>query len=256
MTVEQKETLYSFLNIADAYIHNKSLDITKYTFYDDLDNTIQEDLSFATDSNKTHSGMSMEILAQKISSCTRCLLSKTRKNTVPGVGVQKPLVLVIGEGPGADEDAQGEPFVGKAGQLLDKMLAAIDLSRTKNCFIANIVKCRPPQNRDPLPEESTACSSFLQSQIQVLQPKLILAVGRIATQNLLNTSEGINKLRGKFLDYKGIPLMATYHPSALLRDESLKRPAWEDLKLFRLRLQEIVPGYENIIQTQTHESKD
>ncbi len=148
-------------------------------------------------------------------------------------------MLVIGEGPGADEDAKGEPFVGKAGQLLDKMLAAINLSRHTNCFIANIVKCRPPNNRDPMPDEADACRSFLDAQIGILKPKLILAVGRIAAQNLLNTTTGINKLRGQFFEYRGIPLLPTYHPSALLRNEDLKRPAWEDLKKFRTRLEEI-----------------
>ncbi len=153
-------------------------------------------------------------------------------------------MLVIGEGPGADEDAQGKPFVGRAGKLLDKMLAAIHLSRDTNCFIGNIVKCRPPQNRDPLPEETAACGSFLEAQIQLLRPHLILAVGRIAAQYLLDTTDGIGRLRGRFFDYGGIPLMPTYHPSALLRNEQLKRPAWEDLKTFRSRLLELAPGYD------------
>ena len=175
---------------------------------------------------------------------TRCPLCQTRKNVVPGEGVPNPLVLVVGEGPGADEDEQGRPFVGRAGQLLDKMLFAINLSRDKNCFIANIVKCRPPMNRDPAPEESQACRSFLDAQIHVLKPKMILAMGRVALQNLLDTSIGINRMRGRFVDFKGIPFMATYHPSALLRDESLKRPAWEDLKAFKGRLLEICPDYD------------
>ena len=182
---------------------------------------------------------SIQSIADKIKNCTRCGLCQRRTNTVPGVGVEKPVVLVIGEGPGADEDARGEPFVGKAGQLLDKMLAAIQLSRQTNCFIANIVKCRPPNNRDPLPDEAAACRSYLDAQIHVLKPAMILAVGRIAIQNLLGTKEGINRLRGRFFEYQNIPVMATYHPSALLRDESLKRPAWEDLKVFRARLEEI-----------------
>ncbi len=181
----------------------------------------------------------LQNIARKIAICDRCRLCGGRTNTVPGIGVPEPLVLVIGEGPGADEDAKGEPFVGKAGQLLDKMLAAINLSRHTNCFIANIVKCRPPNNRDPMPDEADACRSFLDAQIGILKPKLILAVGRIAAQNLLNTTTGINKLRGQFFEYRGIPLLPTYHPSALLRNEDLKRPAWEDLKKFRTRLEEI-----------------
>ena len=187
----------------------------------------------------------LESIAQKISLCQNCVLAKTRKNVVPGEGVANPAVLVIGEGPGADEDTQGRPFVGKAGQLLDKMLAAINLHREKNCFIANIVKCRPPMNRDPSPDECAACSAFLQAQIHVLKPKMILALGRVALQKLLDTSIGITKMHGKIVDYKGIPFMATFHPSALLRDETYKRPAWEDLKIFRAKLLEICPDYES-----------
>lgn len=199
-------------------------------------------------------GVTIADIAQKIAVCTHCGLCKTRKNVVPGFGAERPLVMVIGEGPGADENSQGLPFVGSAGQLLDKMLASIQLSRHSNCFIGNIVKCRPPHNRDPLPEESVACAAFLQAQIHVLRPKMILAVGRIATQNLLGTTEGIGKLHGRFFDYSPIrgasqsggaciPLMAMYHPSALLRDSSYKKPTWDDLKLFRSKLEDLAPNY-------------
>ena len=187
----------------------------------------------------TEASDALEKIARKIAVCKRCRLCEGRRNTVPGIGVPNPLVLVIGEGPGADEDASGEPFVGKAGQLLDKMLGAINLSRHTNCFIANIVKCRPPNNRDPMPDEAEACRSFLDAQISVLKPKMILTVGRIAVQNILNTTTGINKLRSQFFEYRDIPLLPTYHPSALLRNEEMKRPAWEDLKKFRARLEEI-----------------
>ena len=183
-------------------------------------------------------------LEAQIKQCHRCKLCKGRTQAVPGTGVLNPAVLVIGEGPGADEDAQGLPFVGPAGQLLDKMLAAINLSRSTNCYIANIVKCRPPKNRDPEPEESDACRSYLEAQIAILKPTMILAVGRIAIQNLLQTSQGIGQLRGKILSYNNIPLMATYHPSALLRNQDLKRPAWEDLKFFRTHLTQIHPDYD------------
>ncbi len=186
----------------------------------------------------------LDSIAHKIASCQRCQLCAGRTNTVPGIGVARPLVMVIGEAPGHDEDVRGEPFVGAAGQLLDKMLASIQLGRHDNCFIANIVKCRPHGNRDPLPEEAAACASFLQAQIHILQPRSILTVGRIAVQNLLNTSVGINRLRGQFYEYNGIPLLPTYHPSALLRNEDLKRPAWEDLKLFRTKLLQIDPEYQ------------
>ena len=147
--------------------------------------------------------------------------------------MSRPLVLVIGEGPGADEDASGRPFVGKAGQLLDRMLGAVDLSRETNCFIANVVKCRPPNNRDPLPEEIAACAPFLDRQLALLKPRMILCLGRVAMQSLLHTDAGIGRLRGKLTVYKEFSLLGTYHPSALLRDASLKRAAWEDLKVLR-----------------------
>jgi DNA polymerase len=188
-------------------------------------------------------GDSLDRIAADVASCAACGLAQGRQRAVPGEGVEAPLVLVIGEGPGADEDREGRPFVGAAGQLLDRMLAAIKLSRGGNCFIANTVKCRPPRNRDPLPEETSACASFLTRQIKLLKPRAILCVGRIAVQTLLGTAEGIGRLRGRFFDYQGIPLLPTYHPSALLRDETLKKPAWEDLKLLREKLSGFDPVY-------------
>ena len=187
-------------------------------------------------------GMTLEEVNAKIMRCTRCQLARTRNNVVPGQGVTKPLVLVVGEGPGADEDAKGLPFVGKAGILLDKMLAAIKLDRKTNCYIANIVKCRPPENRNPLPEEQAACFSFLEAQIHILKPKMILCMGKIAAEKMLNQQLPITQYHGHFFEYQGIPLMPTYHPSALLRNEQLKRPAWEDLKGFRRKLDEIEAG--------------
>ena len=189
---------------------------------------------------------SMQDIYAAVSQCSACVLGQTRTHPVAGEGPEELSrltnsveVMVIGEGPGADEDRQGRPFVGRAGQLLDKMLEAIQLSRKTNCYITNVVKCRPPQNRDPAPEERSCCAAFLDAQIQLLRPKMILVMGRIAAQHLLQTSDGIGKLRGRFFNYQRIPLMPTYHPSALLRDESLKRPAWEDLKRFRARLHEL-----------------
>ncbi len=189
---------------------------------------------------------SMQEIYAAVAQCSACVLGQTRTHPVAGEGPEELSrltnsveVMVIGEGPGADEDRQGRPFVGRAGQLLDKMLEAIQLSRKTNCYITNVVKCRPPQNRDPAPEERSCCAAFLDAQIRLLRPKMILVMGRIAAQHLLQTSDGIGKLRGRFFDYQGIPLMPTYHPSALLRDESLKRPAWEDLKRFRARLREL-----------------
>lgn len=186
---------------------------------------------------------SLQAVYAAVAQCGACKLAATRTKPVAGEGPEELSrlsnsveVMVIGEGPGADEDRQGRPFVGKAGQLLDKMLEAIQLSRKTNCYITNVVKCRPPQNRDPEPDERSCCAPFLEAQIRLTRPKMILVLGRVAAQHLLQTSEGIGKLRGRFFEYSGIPLMPTYHPSALLRDESLKRPAWEDLKRFRSRL--------------------
>lgn len=190
--------------------------------------------SFAHTSKTT-----LEDIAAKIARCTRCSLARTRNNVVPGMGVENPDVLVIGEGPGYDEDKQGLPFVGKAGILLDKMLAAIGLDRKSNCYIANIVKCRPPQNRDPFPQEQDACFSFLEAQINILKPKMILCMGKISSNKMLNQDSPIGTLRGKIFEYNNIPLMVTYHPSALLRNEQLKRPAWDDLKMFKAKLDEI-----------------
>jgi len=184
----------------------------------------------------------IERIAEEIRACRNCPLGKSRTNAVPGEGAVRPLVLVIGEGPGADEDAQGRPFVGKAGQLLDKMLSSIGLSRTTNCFIANMIKCRPPFNRDPYPEETAACANFLERQVMLLKPLFILAAGKVAAQTLLKTPDPIGKMRGKFFEYQVgqevYPLFVTYHPAALLRSEEYKRPAWEDLKLLRSRIEE------------------
>lgn len=188
------------------------------------------------------SGDSLERVAADVRACAACRLGGLRTNAVPGEGVSRPVVMVIGEGPGADEDASGRPFVGAAGQLLDKMLGLIGLSRESNCYIANVIKCRPPANRDPQPDERAACAGFLARQIQLLRPRFILCMGRVAGNTLLNTDEPVGRLRGRFIDYQAgnssIPLIATYHPSALLRNEELKRPAWEDLKMLRAALSE------------------
>ena len=185
---------------------------------------------------------SLDSVAGEVRACMGCSLGKTRKNAVPGEGVSRPDVMVVGEGPGADEDSTGRPFVGNAGKLLDKMLASIGLSRETNCFIANVIKCRPPNNRDPRPDETTACASFLERQMIVLRPKIILCAGRIAAQTLLKTAESTGKLRGRFHKMRVadsvIPLVVTYHPSALLRNDEYKRPAWEDLKMLKSWLDE------------------
>ncbi|MDR1626932.1 MAG: uracil-DNA glycosylase [Spirochaetia bacterium] len=175
-------------------------------------------------------GEGLEAIAAEIRGCRRCRLCETRTQGVPGVGAAQPLVMVIGEGPGEEEDVRGEPFVGPAGKYLDKWLESVGLSRKTNAFIANIVKCRPPGNRDPSPEESQACMPYLLRQVKAVKPKAVLALGRIAAQNLLRRGEGIGRLRGQPGIWQGLPFLATYHPSAVLRDPQLRRPVWEDLK--------------------------
>ena len=178
----------------------------------------------------TGAGTSWQALQDQVVSCTACDLCKTRTQTVFGVGNLQADWMIIGEAPGADEDRQGEPFVGKAGQLLNGMLAAIGLPR-QQVFIANLLKCRPPNNRDPLPDEVAQCEIFLQRQIALIQPKLLLVVGRIAAQNLLKTDTPVSKLRGQLYYYgeQKIPLIATYHPAYLLRSPKEKAKAWQDL---------------------------
>ena len=177
-------------------------------------------------------------LAEKIRGCTACPLSAVRTNAVPGYGVIDADVMVIGEGPGADEDRRGEPFVGRSGNYLDKWLAAIDIYRDRNAFIANIVKCRPPQNRDPLPDERSTCFPYLERQIELVRPKTILTVGRISSRVMTGVDASMGELRKGEYDFRGIAVVATYHPSAVLRNENLKRPVWEDLK----RLRSIISG--------------
>ena len=179
-------------------------------------------------------------LKQAISTCTACELHKTRTQGVVGVGDEKAEWLIIGEAPGADEDEQGEPFVGQAGKLLDAMLAAIGLKRGENVYIANVLKSRPPGNRNPAPEEVSACMPYLERQIQLIQPKIIIALGRFAVQSLLTTEEAIGKLRGRVHQYHGIPLIVTYHPAYLLRNLPDKEKAWEDLCLARATMNKIV----------------
>ncbi len=176
---------------------------------------------------------SWDALQAKVKSCTACGLHATRTQTVFGVGNRSATWMVIGEAPGADEDAQGEPFVGRAGKLLNEMLRAIGLPR-EQVYIANILKCRPPNNRDPLPAEVEQCEPFLKQQVALVKPKIILAVGRIAAQNLLKTDIPIGKLRGRRFEYgDGIPLVVTYHPAYLLRSPTEKRKAWGDLLFAR-----------------------
>jgi len=173
---------------------------------------------------------SLEEVAVHISSCRNCPLCQGRTNTVPGEGsADSPDILFVGEGPGADEDAQGRPFVGKAGQLLTKMVEAMGYRR-EEVFIANIVKCRPPNNRAPLPEEMEACLPYLRQQVRLIKPKVIVGMGAVAIKGLLGKTVGITRLRGTWQEYEGIKLMPTFHPSYLLREPSKKKDVWQDLQ--------------------------
>lgn len=177
-------------------------------------------------------------LREEALSCMRCRLYQSRRSVVFGEGDPKTMLYIVGEAPGADEDLQGKPFVGRAGQLLTKMLAAINVSREK-VFICNILKCRPPENRDPKVDEIQSCSRFLNRQLAFSEPKVILALGRFAANFLLNEKKGITKLRGQSYERFGRIIVPTLHPSALLRDDRWKRPAWEDLKLLRSILEDL-----------------
>jgi DNA polymerase len=172
-------------------------------------------------------------LKATVAGCTDCALHASRTQTVFGVGDEQASLLFVGEGPGADEDLQGEPFVGQAGKLLDNMLAAIDLRRGYDVYIANIVKCRPPKNRNPEPAEARTCEPYLARQVRLIKPKLIVALGKVAAQNLLDSDAPVGVLRGKVLAYDGFPLIVTYHPAYLLRTLADKAKAWEDLCFIR-----------------------
>lgn len=174
----------------------------------------------------------LQSLYEAIKDCQKCSLGRQRTNFVFGTGNARADIVLVGEAPGAEEDLQGIPFVGKAGQLLDKILAAIDFSR-KDVYICNILKCRPPQNRDPLPSEIERCKPYLDKQLELLNPQFILCLGRVAAQTLLNTEQSLSSLRGKVHEYGNSKLIVTYHPAALLRYPQYKRPTWEDVQLLR-----------------------
>lgn len=177
--------------------------------------------------------MDWAALEAAVAECTACGLSDTRTNTVLGVGDRRAEWMLVGEAPGENEDLQGEPFVGQAGKLLDNMLGALGLTRDRNVFIANVLKCRPPGNRNPEPEEVAHCEPFLRRQIALIRPKVIVVLGRFAAQSLLRSTTPIGKLRGTVHQYEGIPVVVTYHPAYLLRTLTDKARAWEDLCLAR-----------------------
>jgi len=173
---------------------------------------------------------SLTEVREDLGDCRRCKLAASRRNLVFGVGHPAAPIVFVGEAPGADEDRQGEPFVGAAGQLLTRMIAAMGLSRD-DVYICNILKCRPPRNRDPEPDEVEACEPFLRRQLEAIRPRVIVALGRYAAQCLLRSRAPIGALRGHWHEYQGIRLMPTYHPAAVLRSDTLRRPVWDDLKL-------------------------
>ena len=180
-----------------------------------------------------------ESLQESCLGCTRCDLCHTRTNVVFGVGDRNTDILFVGEGPGEQEDLKGEPFVGPAGMLLDDMLSIIDLDRKRNCYIANIVKCRPPNNRDPLETEQDACIGYLQEQIKLIRPKVLVCLGRVAAQRLIDPEYRITRQHGTWVQRDGIWMTAIYHPSALLRDVSKRPETFADLLSIRSKLQEL-----------------
>ena len=168
-----------------------------------------------------------------ISTCKKCNLGQHRNKFVFGVGDSHADLMLVGEAPGREEDLKGEPFVGRAGKLLDKILSSIKMTRYKNVYICNVLKCRPPQNRDPLPDEVEECEPYLLHQINLIKPKLIVALGRISGTTLLRVDDTLKSMRGRLHDYHGTPLLVTYHPAALLRNSNLKKYTWEDFQFIR-----------------------
>jgi uracil-DNA glycosylase len=184
-------------------------------------------------------GRSAELaaLAVAVAACTRCRLAEGRHKVVFGCGNPAAELMFVGEGPGADEDRQGLPFVGAAGELLTRIIQAIEMTR-EQVYIANVVKCRPPGNRDPQPDEVAACRGYLEKQIALIRPKVLVALGKVAAQTLLGNDSPIGRMRGQWHQVQGIPTMVTYHPAALLRNPALKRPTWEDIQQVRDHLRE------------------
>lgn len=187
-----------------------------------------------------------ENLISECSKCEKCELCQTRHNVVVGIGNKNANVMFIGEGPGENEDLQGEPFVGRGGKLLDKMLEAVDLDRNKNIYIANIVKCRPPKNRDPKPEEQEMCIDWLRNQVKLISPKIIVCLGRIAAARILKSDIKITKEHGLFFEKGGIYMMAMLHPAAVLRDPRKKPEAFDDFLRLRDKIKEVCPGTYNL----------
>jgi len=228
------EELLEILNNTERYLMQQQ-DLFGNIVYSDETKMEKKDLpkkNIAIPDEPWTTCQTLDDLNKEICSCLKCPLGHTRTNFVFGVGNPHAEVMFIGEAPGADEDAQGEPFVGRAGQLLNKILDAVKLKR-EEVYICNILKCRPPNNRDPEPTEMETCTPYLHKQIELMQPKFIICLGRIAGQWLLQTKDSLTALRGRIHDFAGTKLIVTYHPAALLRNPNWKLPAWEDMKMFR-----------------------
>ncbi|MFL6195063.1 MAG: uracil-DNA glycosylase [Thermoanaerobaculia bacterium] len=208
--------------------------------YGDLYSTPSRSIPSPLSPEKSEEAPELAALAAITEGCTRCRLAQGRQKVVFGSGNPEADLMLIGEAPGAEEDRQGLPFVGPAGELLTKIIQAMDLRR-EDVYIANVVKCRPPGNRDPQPDEVAACQGYLERQIELVQPRLLVILGRVAAQTLLGTDSPIGQMRGKWYQVRGIPAMVTYHPAALLRNPALKRPTWEDMQQVRDRLREADP---------------
>jgi len=222
----------------EAYAVELSVDMPEYP---DDETLAQPDVDVPLSQRRREAIMQMdwEALRECVANCQSCSLAQTRTQTVFGVGDQNADWLLVGEAPGAEEDKRGEPFVGQAGKLLDNMLAAIQLKRGEKVYIANVLKCRPPENRDPHGEEVVQCDPFLKRQVELIRPKLIVAMGRFAAQSILNTDAAIGTLRGKLHDYHGVPVIVTYHPAYLLRNLPDKAKAWEDLCFARATMRQL-----------------
>jgi DNA polymerase len=225
MTKAEKSEIFRLLNTAEGWVSGYRSRISEPEFTDSADvPVISGNLS------------SVDSISASINACSACKLCETRKKSVPGEGpadIAKIKVLVIGYAPDDDDDSSGKPFSGNKGQLLDKMLSSIGLSRAENCYATNLIKCKPFSGAKNVQDEIAVCLSYLTAQITVIKPKFILALGQDAARGLLGIPEEMARIHGRFFDYMGIPLFATYHPVDLIRDETLKRPAWEDLKSFK-----------------------
>lgn len=245
----QGTLLANLLNTADSYINGYKQNrfdesiLQQTIFSEAAKSTVAESknttVSEVTVSETPKKISSLQTINDKIIKCTRCPLARTRTNVITGQGVENPLVLVIGEWPSYEDDIQGIPFAQNNGILLDKMLKAINLDKNTNCYLTYLTKCRPPQNREPSYDEQHSCLSFLEIQISLLKPKIILCMGRTPSQVLLKNELPIAQLRTQSYEYNGIPLFVTYPPSSLLKNNELKKPAWEDLKLLKIKLDQL-----------------